>query len=67
MGEDFPQARVQVALYGYIPIDYGSIYRIDTFNGAVQLHREEASDALAFRVTGIRPPGSAFTGPTAWL
>ena len=50
MGEDFPQARVQVALYGYIPIDYGSIYRIDTFNGAVQLDREEATDALAFRV-----------------
>jgi hypothetical protein len=36
MGEDFPYMRVQVALGGYIPIDYGSIYRIDTFDGAIR-------------------------------
>ena len=30
-GEDLPSRRVQVAEQGYIPIDYGSIYRMDIY------------------------------------
>jgi len=30
-GEDPSNKRVQVAVQGYIPIDYGSIYRMDIY------------------------------------
>ena len=40
---------------------------MDTFVGAIQPDRKEGSDALAFRVARIRPPGPALAGSFAWL
>ena len=57
-GEDLPMRRVQVARSGYIPIDYGSIYRIDTFDGVVQPQKKRSqmrsrSESLEFALLGL--------------
>jgi DNA-binding PadR family transcriptional regulator len=57
-GEDCTDRRVQVALCGYIPIDYGSIYRIDICLGieprmGLEGQMRSRSESLEFARLGL--------------
>jgi DNA-binding PadR family transcriptional regulator len=57
-GEDCADRRVQVAPTGYIPIDYGSIYRIDIYPGIEPItglggQMRSRSESLEFALLGL--------------
>jgi len=57
-GEDFPCKRVQVAHIGYVPIDYGSIYRMDIYldiqpDTRLEGQMRSRSESLEFALLGL--------------